>query len=331
MAVDVAILGATGSVGQKAIALLYGASDFKVVELVASESRVGQRFGEACTWREPLVTLPEEIASLRLCAIEDIRARYVISCLPSSSAQHIEPLLAERGKDVFSNASAHRMKADVPLLVPEINLDHLSLIHEQRSRGKIITNPNCSTVGVALALAPLMKIGQIQHTSVVTLQSISGAGYPGVPSYDMIANSVPHIEGEVEKITEETKKILGTLEQSASFALTAHVHRVPVLFGHTLTLHLSFKEPVSISDAYSSYAAWNEQHPGLFVLHQAKDRPQSLLDLRPDDMRVHIGGLREGDAPHLLGLVVLIHNLVRGAAGAAIANLRSFLHCGMNP
>ena len=323
--VDIAVLGATGVVGQKVIALLSRDTDVRVAEVVASEDRVGRRFGDACLWREPLSALPEEVAHLRLSSVDSLEARYVISCLPSVAAVEIEPLLARRGKHVFSNAAAHRMQPQVPLLIPEINESHLSLIERQATQGKIITNPNCSTTGVALALAPLMPLAQLRHLSVVTLQSVSGAGYPGLSAYDMIDNTIPHIEEEAEKIREETKKILGTSTQAASFALTAHVHRVPVRFGHTMTLHLYFEEEVSLGAAEEAYKSWNAQHADLFVLHQDKYHPQAQLDLRHDDMRVHLGHLRKGDVSSLLGLVVMVHNLVRGAAGAAIANLKSYL------
>lgn len=323
--IDLAVLGATGIVGQKVIALLSRDTDLRVAEVVASEARVGHRFGDACLWREPLSALPEEVSRLKLSSVDSLEARYVISCLPSEAAVEIEPELARRGKDVFSNASAHRMRSQVPLLIPEINESHLSLIEQQATQGKIIANPNCSTTGVALALAPLMSLAQLRHLSVVTLQSISGAGYPGISAYDMIDNTIPHIEEEAEKITEETKKILGTSTKAASFALTAHVHRVPIRFGHTMTLHLCFEEDVSLEAAKEAYRSWNEQHPDLFVLHQNKYHPQAQLDLRHDDMRVHVGHLRRGDASSVLGLVVMVHNLVRGAAGAAIANLKSYL------
>ena len=323
--VDVGVLGATGLVGQKIIALLERAPGLRVVEVSASEARIGERFGDTCRWREPLSALPRSVSKLRISALDQLEAPYVISCLPSSVAVEAEPLLARRGRHVFSNASAHRMNPQVPLLIPEVNLAHLSLLGQQTTEGKIVTNPNCATVGVALAVAPLVSIAPLRHLSVVTLQSISGAGYPGLAAYDMLNNTIPHIEEEAEKLKEETKKILGTSTEAASFALTAHVHRVPTQFGHTVTLHLSFEEEVTLEDAKQAYRSYAQRHPGLFVLHQECDRPQAALDLLHDDMRVHIGQLRRGDTPHMIGLVAVIHNLVRGAAGAAIANLKSFL------
>jgi aspartate-semialdehyde dehydrogenase len=325
MSNSVAILGATGVVGQKAIALLSRNPRFNILELVASDQRVGQAFGEVCDWREPLAPMPEAVAAMKLSSPQSLRAEFIVSCLPSDVAAELEPMLAAQGKVVCSNASTFRMDPKVPLLVPEINADHLALLDKQASSGKIITNPNCSAVGITLALAPLMKLAEIEQVSIVTLQSVSGAGYPGVPSLDILGNTIPHIAGEADKITEETKRILGTAEAPASFAVATHVHRVPVLFGHTVTLHLTFKEKVQPNQAIEAYQSWNKKHPGLFVLHDKDGRPQTTKDLSHDDMRVHLGHLRQGDRPNMLGLVSLTHNLVRGAAGAVIANMESYL------
>ncbi len=325
MVINVAILGATGVVGQKAIALLSFNPLFKIIELVASDQRIGQTFSDVCDWREPSISLPKEIGVIQLSSPQALKAEFIVSCLPSEIADHLEPMLAAQGKIIFSNASSFRMDNNVPLLVPEINSDHFSLLAKQATSGKIVNNPNCSAVGVTLALAPLAKLYKIDHVSVVTLQSISGAGYPGVPSLDIISNSIPHINGEAEKITAETKRILGSDNKKADFAVTTHVHRVPVIYGHTVTLHISFKEDITPNQAIEAYQAWNLKYPELFVIHKQLGRPQSTKDLRHDDMRVHIGHLSQGDKPNILGLVALSHNLVRGAAGAVIANMESYL------
>jgi len=324
MSVSVAILGATGVIGQKAIALLARNPWIKIIELVASDRRIGQTFGEVCDWREVLMPMPDSISSIVLKGAKNLLAEFIISCLPSEIARTVEPMLAAQGKIVFSNASTFRMQTNVPLLVPEVNFEHLSLLDSQDTTGKIITNPNCATVGVVLAVAPLMKLAKIAHISVVTLQSISGAGYPGVASLDILGNTIPHIAEEAEKIVEETKKILGSPKNHANFAVTAHVHRVPVMYGHTVTLHITFKDSVDVNQALDAYTAWNNKYPELFVIHDADERPQSTKDLRQDDMRVHIGQLRQGDRPNVLGLVCLTHNLVRGAAGAVIANIENY-------
>lgn len=326
MPISVAILGSTGVVGQKLIALLQNNPRFEIIELVASDQRQGQVFGQVCDWREPLAPLPEKIAQIKLSSANSLKAEYVLSCLPSEAAIELEPMLASIGKIVFSNASTFRMDDTVPLLVPEINADHLSLLTKQQTSGKIITNPNCSATGITLALAPLHKLlGGIEHVSIVTMQSVSGAGYPGVPSLDILGNTIPYIKDEAEKITEETKKILGTATTPANFAVTTHVHRVPVMFGHVATLHVAFKNNVNVEQASACYKKWNETHPGLFVLHDKPGRPQATKDLLHNDMRVHIGHSLQGDKPNVIGLIALSHNLVRGAAGAVIANMEQYL------
>ena len=325
MVISVAVLGATGVVGQKVIALLSNNPLFKIIELVASERRVGYSFHEACDWREPICNVPDYIANMRLCDIHNLKADFVISCLPSEIAKIIEPNLASQGKIVFSNASAFRMSKDVPLLIPEINYAHLSLLSLQSYSGKIIANPNCSATGIALALAPLTYIDEIDHVSIVTLQSISGAGYPGIPSLDILGNTIPHIPEEAEKITGETKKILGSRNNPAQLAITTHVHRVPVMWGHTATLHITFKHDTNIEIIKETYESWNNKYNNLFILHDKCDRPQSTKDLTHDDMRVHIGNIKQGDKPNIAGLVVLTNNLVRGAAGAVITNMENYL------
>lgn len=323
--IDVAILGASGVVGQKAIALLQDSPHFHVNEVVASDKRIGQKFQDSVDWRETNCNLPIDVGNLILKNALDCKSPFIVSCLPTEMATILEPQLAAAGKLVFSNASSFRMEKNVPLLVPEINEAHLKLLSDQRTLGKIITNPNCSAVGVTLALAPLMELAAIDHVSVVTMQSASGAGLPGVSSLDLMGNTIPHIENEFQKITEETKKILGLINAPANFAISTHVHRVPVHFGHTATLHITFKESVNPQDAISQFQKWNQKFPDLFLLHDINGRPQPLRDLTANDMRAHIGHIRQGDKPNILGLIVLTHNLVRGAAGAVIANMTAYL------
>ena len=319
--IDVAVLGATGIVGQKVIELLQGHPIFRLSELSASARRLGHYYGASCHWHG--ASLSPDIAGMRLKSLDEIGSPMVISCLPSEVAKQQELTLASRGKIVFSNASAHRMDPNVPLLIPEINLSHLSLLKNQHTSGKIIANTNCVVSGVALALAPLMALSLIRHISVVTLQSVSGAGYPGVPALDILSNTIPHIPGEVDKISRELNKVLGGMDSPASFPVTTHVNRVPVKFGHTAVLHITFQDIVSVGSVVQAYKRWNESYPGLFLLHEAEDRPQSIKDLSDDDMRVHIGKI--SSAHNVVGLVALSHNLVRGAAGAAIYNMESYL------
>lgn len=322
MKTPIALLGATGPVGQKVISMLENHPRFAIAELAASDARIGKRYGEIVAWKNEF-PLPPAVAKLEMRPLLEVQSRFVISALPAEIAQEVEPALAARGHIVSSNASAFRMSKNVPLLIPEVNTAHLSLLKMQNTSGKIITNPNCSTVFLASALAPLQELGVIEHVSVVTMQALSGAGYPGVSAFDLLGNIIPHIGGEEAKIQEEAKKILGSAESPAAFGVTVHVHRVPVLHGHTVAAHVRFREPVSVTSATKAFANWQERFPDFFEIHTAQDRPQPLRDLHPHDMRVHVGRFKQGDDARTIGLIALGHNLVRGAAGAAIANLSS--------
>jgi aspartate-semialdehyde dehydrogenase len=321
---NIAVLGATGPVGQKVISLLEGNPRFRISEVAASDQNQGRRYGEAVKWRNEFA-LPEAISSLTLKSALDIESRLVISALPTEQALVVEPELARRGHLVFSNAAAHRMDPSVPLLIPEVNGSHLELLSQQNTRGKIITNPNCSTVFLVGALAPLFSLGRIENVSAVTLQALSGAGYPGVPSLDILGNVIPHIGGEEQKIREESRRILGTAVEAADFRVTVHVHRVPVLHGHTVAAHVRFDREVSVEAARNAILAYGERFPGFLALHEEQDRPQPARDLTPHDMRVHLGRLKQDDDPRTIGLIALGHNLIRGAAGAAITNMEATL------
>ncbi len=324
MRIPIALLGATGPVGQKVITMLEGHPHFELAELAAGDARVGKLYGESVAWKNEL-PLPSRIAGLQMRPMLEVQSPYVISALPADIAKEVEPLLAARGTIVSTNASALRMEKNVPLLIPEVNLGHLSLLSGQTTKGKIVANPNCSTVFLASALAPMLELGKIEHVSVVTMQALSGAGYPGVSSFDLLGNLIPHIGGEEAKIQEETKKILGLPGQAANFGVTVHVHRVPVLHGHTIAAHVRFSQPVSEAQVRAKFLQWQERSPGLFEMHTAVDRPQPLRDLTPHDMRVHIGRIKQGDEANTIGFISLGHNLIRGAAGAAIANLEAVL------
>ena len=326
--ISVALLGATGPVGQKVITLLADHPRFTLTEVAASEGSVGHLYGERVQWKNE-IELPAEIAKLKIKPLLDIAAEYVISALPADIAQTVEPELAARGHIVCSNASAFRMDPKVPLLIPEVNLAHLSLLSQQSTRGKILTNPNCSTVFLVGALAPLQSLGEFEHVSVVTMQALSGAGYPGVSSFDLLGNLIPHIGGEEEKIRLETKKILGTAEKPRDFGITVHVHRVPVLHGHTVAAHVRFKVPpsgvpVSAEAVFKQFQDTEKTQPQFIKLHSAPDRPQPLRDLNPHDMRIHVGRVKQGECG-VIGFISMGHNLVRGAAGAAIAILDAYV------
>jgi aspartate-semialdehyde dehydrogenase len=324
--IEVAVVGATGVVGQRLLALSSHAPWIKVVEVAASSARSGQIFGQICSWRD-VAQMPHPIGQLICSDTANISAPYILSCLPSDVAEECELGWAQKGHHVFSNASAFRMNPHVPLLIPEVNADHLSLIQNQTTTGKIITNPNCSATGIALALAPIVRHTRIRHVSIVTLQSISGAGYPGISSMDVLGNTIPDIPGEAEKISQELKKILGKPGLACTLPITATVHRVPVLYGHVATLHILLDRECSEAEIGSLYHQWNlEMGQELFMGYKPSDRPQARRDLSENDMRIHIGPILQGSGTLMLSFNILSHNLVRGAAGAVLANLRCFLN-----
>ncbi len=338
----VTVLGATGLVGQRVIALLEGHPWLELAHGVASERRVGARYGEVVRWQ---VETPPPAAALdlRLEAPEpsgDLRGQIVISALPADEARTLEPRYAQAGALVFSNASAYRMDADVPLIVPEINPDHLAALAIQREKrgwpGAIITNPNCSTIGLTLALAPLQRFG-LKRVLVTTFQAASGAGYPGVASLDLIDNVVPYIAGEEEKIETETRKILGgwagkrfTPLDADATRISATCARVPVRDGHLEAVSVEFArrpQPAEIITAWREFSA-EPQRLGLpsapqpaIVYRDEPNRPQPIADrLTGDGMAVTIGRLRPCDVLDDK-FFALSHNTIRGAAGAALLNV----------
>ena len=337
MKVPVGILGATGAVGQRFVQLLADHPWFEVVDLAASDRSAGKPYREACTWR--LAGAPSEaIGALRVATCEGpFRAKVLFSGLDSSVAGEVESALAGQGYAVVSNARNHRMDPDVPLLIPEVNPDHLDALAVQRKRtggGYIVTNPNCSVVGLAMALAPLHRAFGLREVAVATLQSLSGAGYPGVASMDVADNVVPYIGGgEEEKIEAEPLRILGRFDGKtfvpAGFAISASVHRVAVSDGHTMAVFARLDRKASAADAARALAEFRgepqERHlptaprQPIHVL-DAPDRPQPRLDRdREGGMAVSVGRVRE-DRTFDLKLEALVHNTIRGAAGAAILN-----------
>ena len=320
--IDVGIAGATGLVGQHLIARLADHPWFRVAWVAASDRSAGRRLGDV-PWRAS-GACPADAADLRLDTVRPGAAPVLVfSALDASAAGTLEPALAASGHTVVSNASSCRMRPDVPLVIPEINPSHLDLISTQPWRGAIITNPNCSTTFLALALAPLAPFG-ITRVMVSTLQALSGAGYPGIASLDALGNVIPFIAGEEDKIETETLKILG-----ASFPISAQTTRVPVAHGHTELVSVGIGQHAGESDLRE---AWREfrgtpvvrslpsapASPVEFV--DGDDRPQPARDVdRGGGMTVSIGRLRP--CP-VLGwrFVALGHNLVRGAAGAAVLN-----------
>jgi aspartate-semialdehyde dehydrogenase len=339
---DVGILGATGVVGQHFAALLENHPWFRLTWLAASERSAGKMYGEL-PWRLAR-PIPRDAAALRIAALEDAMARpgreipsLLFSALDASVAGDAEVAFARSGRLVVSNARNHRMDPLVPLLIPEVNPDHLALLDPQRAArgwsGGIVTNPNCATVVVAMVLAALRRF-EPRRVMVTTLQALSGAGYPGVASLDAVGNVIPYIGGgEEEKIETETLKLLGTLEggsvRPADFIVSAQTTRVPVPDGHTAMMSIELAAKPSIEEIGRALYAFSAEPqslalptapPAPIVVHAAQDRPQPRLDVSfGGGMPVHVGRVRH--CP-VLGykLVAMGHNVVRGAAGAALLN-----------
>ncbi len=337
MAIDVGILGATGAVGQQFVALLANHPWFKVTWLGASQRSEGKAYRDASAWRLP-TPCPDDVAKQQVnAAVPGHAPKLVFSGLDSSVAGEIEAAFAQSGHVIVSNARNYRMETDVPLLIPEVNADHLALLKAQTSgrgwKGAIVTNPNCVVVVVAMALAPLRQFG-LKSAMITSLQAISGAGYPGVPSWDILGNVIPFIGGgEEEKIETETNKILGSLSGAAvsnhPVKVSAAVTRVPVQSGHTASISVALEQE---ADADAVVAAWTNfagrpqdlelpsAPPQPIVYLTEANRPQPALDANRDGgMTISIGRLRR--CPILdYKFVALGHNTIRGAAGAAILN-----------
>lgn len=320
--IEVGVLGATGLVGQHLLSRLARHPWFRVTWIGASERSSGLRYAEV-PWRIE-AGRPRDVESLRLePARPGVAPGLLFSALETSAAAELEPLFAAAGHTVISNASAHRMRRDVPLVVPEINSAHLDLVQAQPWEGALVTNPNCSTIFLALALAPLAKFG-IRSVTVTTLQALSGAGYPGVPALDSTANVIPFIDGEEEKIERETIKIL-----DGAFGISAQTTRVPVTHGHMELISLALDEPATESDIREAWrefrgpevvAALPSAPPMPVQFVEGRDRPQPRLDVNASDgMAVTVGRLRPCGVRDWR-FVALGHNLIRGAAGAALLN-----------
>lgn len=336
--IPVVVLGATGMVGQRLVALLANHPWFELVCLAASERNAGRPYGEAVRWRIE-GDIPEAARKLPLVSLEDgldLPARVAFSGLPTAEAERIEPEFARRGVFVSSNASAYRMHPDIPLIVPEINPDHLDALPGQRAArgwsGAIVTNPNCSAIGLTIALAPLARFGP-RRVIVTTMQATSGAGYPGVSSLDLIDNVVPFIGGEEEKLESESRKILGSWSngsfEDAPIRLSAQCNRVPVREGHLECVSVEFEGRVEAKELVAAWADFTAEpqrlqlpsapaHP--IIYRDEPDRPQPLRDrLAGDGMTVTVGRLRPCQVLDYR-FVCLSHNTIRGAAGAALLN-----------
>jgi aspartate-semialdehyde dehydrogenase len=333
-AIEVGVLGATGVVGQQFVSRLSGHPWFRCTWLAASERSAGKSYKSVAPWKLTTPIPGGSADRLVEACVPGKGPRVVFSGLDSSVAGEIEGAFAAAGHIVVSNARNYRMDPLVPLLIPEINADHLQLLGEQRRSkgwsGAIVTNPNCSTIVLAMALAPLRRF-TINSVVVSTMQAVSGAGYPGVPSLDILGNVVPFIGGEEDKMQSETQKILGGDGGRIPYptAVSAHCNRVAVIDGHTMTVSVRFESKPSIDDikdAMRTFAGkpqelWLPSAPQPpIVVSEEPDRPQPRLDADlGGGMAIMVGRVRECPVMHAK-FVALGHNTVRGAAGAAILN-----------
>ncbi len=334
---SVGILGATGIVGQRFIQLLEHHPWFEVSWLAASDRSEGRPYAEAARWRLK-TAIPDRVAQMTVSPATPAGApKIIFAALDASIAKDLEPQFAAAGCAVVSNSSALRMQSDVPLVIPEVNADHIRLIETQpwrrASGGFAVTNPNCSAIGLVLALAPLHQRFGLETVMAVTMQAVSGAGYPGVASLDILGNVIPYIAKEEEKMEEETQKLLGTLNGAgiipAPFAMSAQCNRVAVEDGHTESVSIRLKKKAQSEEII---AAWNDFRAEPQQLHlpsapaqpviylNSVDRPQPRLDVDSGGgMTTSVGRLRKCNVLEWK-FTVLSHNTIRGAAGAALLN-----------
>lgn len=341
----VAVLGATGAVGQAFIRLLHAHPWFELAELAASERSVGKPYGEAARWLGG--ELPRDIAAMPVlpCDPSRLDSELVFSALDSSVAGEAELAFAQAGRTVVSNAKNHRMQPDVPLVIAEVNPDHLDLVDAQRAArgwsGAIVTNGNCSTITLVSAVAPLHRAFGIRRMVVVTMQALSGAGYPGVPSLDALGNVIPFIRDEEEKIEEETRKFLGRMSggsiEMAGTVVAAQTNRVAVENGHTICVSLETEQAATPAQAREALHAWrgaevardlptSPERP--VILRDEPDRPQPRRDVDAGGGMSTVVGRVRSDPVLGLRLVAMAHNVVRGAAGAAVQNAELLVATG---
>jgi len=348
--IPVAVLGATGAVGQRFVQLLQNHPLFEIVALTASDRSEGKRYAEAARWvtdgdmpagLRDRVLLATDAGAVQRAAPE---TRFIFSALPNESAQEAEPAFARAGMMVFSNASFHRMAADVPLVIPEVNAGHLALLRHQRAArgwtGGIVCNTNCTVSGPAMSLRPLHDRFGVRRVFCVSMQAISGAGYPGVPSLDITDNVLPFIKGEEEKVGAETRKLLGALGedriQDADIAVSAHCNRVHVIDGHMVTMSVELESaatPEQAAQAMREYAC--AEVAGLpsaperaIIVHDAPDRPQPRRDrMSGGGMSTTVGRVRREELFGERGIkyMTLAHNTIRGAAGGSLLNAETLL------
>ncbi|MEM2910529.1 MAG: aspartate-semialdehyde dehydrogenase [Nitrososphaerota archaeon] len=335
--IRVAVLGATGMVGQRYVSMLSRHPWFKLSCLTGKES-IGKKYGEAV--RGNPVDIPSSVADMEVLPTEPkyVDADLVFSPLPTEAAHESEPLFAKEGFNVVSDASAHRMEKDVPLIVPEINPGHIELIDVQRRNrkwdGYIVTTPNCTTIGLVMPLKPLHDAYVLKKVVVTTMQAVSGAGFPGVPSLSILGNVIPYISGEEGKVEKETLKILGRFKdgliEPAHITIEASCTRVPTIDGHLESVYVETEKAVGVDGVKKTLAEFKGLPQELnlptaperpIIVMEEEDRPQPRLDIYAGSvpgMSAVVGRIRSAKDEKALKLFVLSHNTVRGAAGIAI-------------
>ena len=336
--VPVAVLGATGAVGQAFIRLLANHPWFDLIEVAASERSAGRSYAEAARWIGDDM-IPARVGDLTVqpCDPKHVRAPVVFSALDSSVAGEAEAAFASAGRAVLSNAKNYRMEPDVPLVIAEVNPDHLDVLDVQRKNrkwtGAIVTNGNCAAIAAVLPLAPLHERFGVTQVFIATMQAVSGAGYPGVPSLDILGNVIPYIKDEEPKLEAEVRKFLGRRGtgriEDASIAVSSHTNRVPVEHGHTVVMSIGLEKRADIEEARHTLGSWRgaSEACGLpssperpLVVSEQPDRPQPRRDVDAGrGMSVTVGRIRE-DSLLDVRLVALGHNIIRGAAGASVLN-----------
>lgn len=339
----VGILGATGTVGQRFAQLLDGHPQFEITAMAASDRSAGKAFAEACAWKLP-GSIPEDVRDIVVQAIEPpLDCDIVFSSLPSNIARETEEAFARAGYPVISNSSSYRMDEDVPLIIPEINGDHVGLIERQQknrgfSKGFIVTNPNCAVISFAPPLAALHRKFGVEECIVTTLQSISGAGYPGVASMDILDNIFPYIAGEEPKVETEAQKILGVFTESgiekADFPVSAQCFRVPVVDGHMVSVRVNLKDTATLEEVVAAMKEFPSldlhSAPKVFIdVTDEPSRPQTRLDRDAGHgMTISVGRVFPDNIMDYR-FVALSHNTVRGAAGCAVLNAELLVQKGV--
>ncbi len=352
--IPVAIMGATGAVGQRFIQLLTNHPMFEIVALTASDRSEGKRYAEAAHWLLD-IDIPTQVRDWRLLAstpeaVADQQPRFVFSALPNELAKDIEPAFARAGMLVFSNASFYRMAEDVPLVIPEINWQHLHLLEHQRAKqgwkGGIVCNTNCTVSGPAMSLRPLQDAFGVKRVFSVSMQALSGAGYPGVAALDGTENVVPFIKGEEEKMEAEARKLLGHLNaergriDGATLCLSAHCNRVPVIDGHMVTMSVELDKPATPEDVAHAMRDFRcAMTAGLptapaqpIVVRDEADRPQPRRDrMTGNGMSTVVGRIRPEPLFGANGVkyMTLAHNTLRGAAGGSVLNAEVVVKLGL--